>query len=128
LTLLEKKLINSPSFSQTDLLTLNSFDRLSKGMMRFLTLCYTPLIKQEGRIYQEIFVEQETESYQTNSQKRWVLRANLLKLEEEILTQIESEFGEMGGFENRRGVKDSHVTETYWTKEVQVNDHLCISD
>jgi hypothetical protein len=105
-------------------------------MMKLLDLCYTPLPgqqsqsqSQEGGIYQELFLEQEGKPshHSTPLQNRWILRANLLKLEEEILTQLEYEFSEMGGIESRRGVKNSRVTETYWTKEVQVSHSFSLS-
>jgi hypothetical protein len=112
-----------------DLFSLNSFDRLSKGMMELLQLCYTPLPAGTGSS-ETVMISPERHTHhhlnQSQSQpKMHVIRSPLLKREEEILAAIEKEFHDLGGFDPRVSLKDTPLGETSsWTKEVQVSQFL----
>lgn len=111
LTSLEKNTFRSLNFHYTDLMAYNSMDRLSKGMMQLLQLCFTPLPNN-------VIIE----SFETNKhgEETLYLKSSLLKNEEDILELLEKEFNDIGGIEPREGLTNK-PKETLWTQEVQVS-------
>lgn len=87
-------------------------------MMRLLQICFTP---PGDKVFIESVFSDEDSHRSYTKPKVHILRAQILKYEEEILTLLEKEFDDMGGIEPRLSQKDNLQNETFWTKEVQVS-------